>query len=235
MTGDTGSTHRIPVSRLARRGGHRFEIEPDAEARAALAARLDLTGLRKLRLAGGITPDTASDDSNGWRLDATLGATVVQPCGVTLAPVTTRIDEAVTRRYSPDATPPEALPEGEMEMPGDDTVEPLGAVIDLDAVLAEALALALPPWPRSDDAALGTVCAAPKGARAAEGDGPRRPSPGSKGCATGWPTMSTATAMTKTPPDDTRRHAGNRLPRLQISVFSLSHRNLGLNRRLCQD
>lgn len=161
MTGETGTTHRIPVSRLARRGGHRFEIVPDAEARAALAARLDLMHLRKLRLKGEITPDT----NNGWRLDATLGATVVQPCGVTLAPATTRIDEAVTRRYSPEATPADALPEGEMEMPEDDTIEPLGAVVDLDAVMAEALALALPPWPRSADATLNASSAAPGDAR----------------------------------------------------------------------
>ena len=177
MTGEIGSPHRIPVSRLARRGGHRFEIVPDAEARAALAVRLDLIHLRKLRLEGKIAPD----ERDGWRLDATLGATVVQPCGVTLAPVTTRIDEGVTRRYAPDATPPEARPEGEIEMPEDDTIEPLGAVIDLDTVLAEALALALPPWPRSDDAALGTVSAAPDGARADEGTAPRRPFAGLEG------------------------------------------------------
>ncbi|MDZ7710467.1 MAG: DUF177 domain-containing protein [Roseovarius sp.] len=177
MTGETGSTHRIPVSRLARRGGHRFEIVPDTPARAALAARLDLRDLRKLRLAGEITAD--DDATNGWRLDATLGATVVQPCGVTLAPVTTRIDETVTRRYSPDATPPEALPGDEMEMPEDVTIEPLGAVIDLDAVIAEALALALPPWPRSEGATLDAMAAAPADAR--PDDAAPRPFAGLKG------------------------------------------------------
>lgn len=159
MTGDGQAPHRIPVAQIARRGGHRFEIVPDAGARAALAARLDLIDLRKLRLEGAITPD----DARGWRLDAMLGATVVQPCGVTLAPVTTRIDETVTRRYVPGATPPEALPGDELEMPEDDSTEPLGAVIDLDAVLAEALALALPPWPRSEGATLGAVAAGPDG------------------------------------------------------------------------
>ena len=62
---------------------------PDAAARGALAEELGLLDLRKLRLSGRITPDGDS----GWRLDATLGATVVQPCVVTLQPVTTRIDE----------------------------------------------------------------------------------------------------------------------------------------------
>ncbi|MFB9150448.1 YceD family protein [Roseovarius ramblicola] len=167
---ETGTTHRIPVPHLARHGGHGFDIVPDAAARKALAAHLDLLDLRKLSLRGEIAPD----GPRGWRLDATLGATVVQPCGVTLAPVTTRIDEAVTRRYAPDVPAPGDLPGDEMEMPGDDTLEPLGAVIDLDAVLAEALALALPPWPRAEGAALDTDTATPDGA-APSGDAPRRP------------------------------------------------------------
>lgn len=171
MPAEAESSNRIPVPRLARRGGHRFEILPGASTRAALAARLDLLDLRKLGLRGEITPDGPRD----WRLDATLGATVVQPCGVTLEPVTTRIDEPVTRRFSPDATPPEALPADEIEMPEDDTLEPLGEVIDLDAVLAEALALALPPWPRVEGAALDTVAAAPDGAEPDEDVARRRP------------------------------------------------------------
>jgi uncharacterized metal-binding protein YceD (DUF177 family) len=177
MSDETGSSHRIPVPRLARQGGYRFEIVPGAKARAALAGHLGLLDLRKLGLRGAISPD----GTRGWRLDATLGATAVQPCGVTLAPVTTRIDETVTRRYSPDAPPPEALPEGEIEMPEDDTLEPLGAVIDLDAVLAEALALALPPWPRAGGATLDTATAAPGDAEPGAATAPRRPFAGLAG------------------------------------------------------
>jgi len=169
MSAETGSPRRIPVPSLARRGGHRFEIAPDAKARAALAARLDLLDLRKLSLRGEIAPEGSQD----WLLSATLGATVVQPCGVTLAPVTTRIDEAVIRRYSPDIPAPEVLPGDEMEMPEDDSVEPLTEVIDLDAVLSEALALALPLWPRAEGATLDEASAAPDGA--GPDDAPRRP------------------------------------------------------------
>ena len=39
-------------------------------------------------------------------------------------------------------------------MPDDDTIEPLPDVIDLGAVLAEALALNLPLYPRADGAHL---------------------------------------------------------------------------------
>ena len=120
-----------------------FVLEPPAEIRSELAERLNILGLRKLRLAGRLEPEGRSD----WRLVAELGATAVQSSVVTLTPVTTRIDEEVERLYlaqTPD------LPEGEeIEMP-DETVEPLPAALDLGAVMAEALALALPPWPRAE-------------------------------------------------------------------------------------
>ncbi|MEO1238284.1 MAG: YceD family protein, partial [Pseudomonadota bacterium] len=99
-------------------------------------------------LEGRMIPEGQSD----WRLEAKLGATVVQTCVVTLTPVTTRIDVPVTRRYLAYMEPvPDA---GEIEMPEDDTIEPLPGAIDLHAVLAEALALALPDFPRAPDASL---------------------------------------------------------------------------------
>lgn len=126
-----------------------IEIEPDAEARARIADRLGIPALRKLRFAGTLAPAGRRD----WLLEADLGATAVQTCVVTLDPVTTRIDERVTRRYLAHMDP---APEGtEVEMPEDDTAEPLPAALDLEEVMVEALALALPPYPRKSDAALG--------------------------------------------------------------------------------
>jgi uncharacterized metal-binding protein YceD (DUF177 family) len=148
------------VIRLADASRHRdlaVLIEPDAEARAALAADLGIVAVRKLRLEGVLRPLGRAD----WRLDATLGATVVQECVVTLAPVTTRIDEPVERSYL------ESMPEaeaGEVEMPEDDTAEPLPAALDLRDVLREALALALPPFPRADGVELGEVVVTEPGA-----------------------------------------------------------------------
>ena len=96
----------------------------------------------------GPPPDSTTLALLSWRvLLAELGATVSQACVVTLNPVTTRIDEPVERTYLEDMPDP---PEGEeIEMP-DETVEPLPAALDLGAVMAEALALALPPWPRAE-------------------------------------------------------------------------------------
>ncbi|MAU53870.1 MAG: hypothetical protein CMN17_16200 [Roseovarius sp.] len=160
MTQDGPESHLLPLARL-RRQRTEFEIVPDPAARRALAEALGLHDLRKLRLVGAVEPEGAHD----WRLAAMLGATVVQPCVVTLDPVTTRIDEPVTRRYGQQAEPPVHRPGEEVEMPADDTLEPLPEALDLMDVLAEALTLALPPFPRSPGAELGIARAAPKGVR----------------------------------------------------------------------
>jgi uncharacterized metal-binding protein YceD (DUF177 family) len=135
-----------------------FLLTPDAAARAALAGELGVSDIRKLRFEGRIVPDGRRD----WRLEGRLGATVVQPCVITLEPVVTRIDEAVARRYLADWKEPEAG--SEIEMPEDDTVEPLGPVIEPERVMAEALALAIPDYPRAEGAELGAVTAAGDGA-----------------------------------------------------------------------
>lgn len=123
-----------------------FSIVPDKSNCAALAEDLGILGVRKLRFEGHVEPDGAND----LRLAAKLGATVVQPCVVTLEPVTTRIDQTVSRSYLAELPD---VPEGdEVEMPEDDTAEPLPREIDLNAVMTEALSLALPDWPRADGA-----------------------------------------------------------------------------------
>jgi uncharacterized metal-binding protein YceD (DUF177 family) len=125
-----------------------FDIAPtDAEARA-IAALLDLQGLRKVRFAGRLTPLARG----GWRLDARLGATVVQSCVVTLDPVTTRIDQPVRRLWLADDAPRTA--EILVDPEEDDELEPLGDRIDLGRVALEALALALPAYPRKPGAGL---------------------------------------------------------------------------------
>jgi uncharacterized metal-binding protein YceD (DUF177 family) len=143
---------------LARRQPLDFALAPDAEARAALARTLGATGIAKLAFTGTVAPQGQGD----WRLEARLSATVVQPCVVTLDPVTTRIDETVVRRYLARWDEPEAG--SESEMPEDDTAEPLPAVIDPAAVMAEALALALPDFPRAEGVEMGELTATPPGA-----------------------------------------------------------------------
>ncbi len=120
-----------------------FELSPDITERKAIADRLGLSALKKLRFAGSVTPDGESD----WHLEAKLGATVTQPCVVTLAPVTTRIDETIVRRFV--SMPSEGPESEEYEMPEDETVEALSDVVNLSQMMEEALALVLPEWPRA--------------------------------------------------------------------------------------
>lgn len=149
-------TTALRVADLPQNAPTSFELTPDAEQRDALARDLGLLALRKLRFAGRITAQGKRD----WLLEAQLGATVVQPCVVTLEPVTTRIDAEVRRLFVAGLAEPEA---SEVEMTEDDTVEPLGAEIDPAAVMAEALALALPLYPRKPDADLGEAVFAEPG------------------------------------------------------------------------
>lgn len=142
-------SHRLRADRLPVRRVTAVDLIPDAEARARIAAALDLTALAGARLTGTLAPAPA----DAWAFDGRIQAEVVQPCGVTLAPVTTRIDEAVRRVWSPHAGTAPASGAEEVEM-GDDETDPLGAEIDLGAVLVEALALAVPPFPRAPGASL---------------------------------------------------------------------------------
>lgn len=130
---------------LGNRAKTPFSLAPSADERADLAQELGLSGIKKLTFEGEISPDGAKD----WRLTAKLGATVVQPCVVTLDPVTTRIDEKTSRRFLAEMPEIDGV---EIEMPDDDSIEELPNEIDLYDVLAESLSLAVPPFPRRADA-----------------------------------------------------------------------------------
>ena len=145
------------VAAIAGRRSTHVRFAPDAEARAAIAAALDLLDLRELRFDGEITPSGKRD----MQLAGRLQAVVVQPCGITLEPVVTRIAEEVLRQYLADYTETEAE---EVEIPQDDSIDPLPEVIDAAAVVIEALALALPLYPRAPGVELVQAVFAPPGA-----------------------------------------------------------------------
>jgi uncharacterized metal-binding protein YceD (DUF177 family) len=149
-------TKILRLADLTNRHATTFELVPTPEQRVAIAAHLDIPAVKKLLFTGEITPLGRGD----WQLTGKLGATVVQPCVATLAPVTTRLDEEIRRVYARDFTYPGGA---EAEMPADDTVEPLPQTLDLGVVMIEALSLSLPPFPRAAGAEMGQVLAAAKG------------------------------------------------------------------------
>ena len=153
-----GDTARLRLAALPRSGPHALLWEPDANGRARLAEAAGARTVRKVRLEGRLLPEGRRD----WRLRASLGATAVQDCVVTLEPVTTRIDVEVERLFA-DGLP--ADPAGETEMTGDaDMIEPLPDTLDLAALVAEVLMLELPEFPRAEGAGPGDARAAPPGA-----------------------------------------------------------------------
>lgn len=152
-----------PLSQIFRTGAlsmrkpTRFDLQPDRMTLNAIAAELGLIGLPAFRFRGEIRPAAARD----FVLEAELSAVIDQPCVVTLAPVRTKISDTVNRRYVADWVEPDG---DEVEMPEDDTAEAMPEVIDVGGVALEALALALPLYPRAAGAELGEVMATPPGA-----------------------------------------------------------------------
>ena len=139
-------THPLRTASLPTRKATRFDLKPDDATRAALAEELGITAIHALRFKGTLTPEGRQD----FRLEAQLDAEVEQPCTITLAPVRTVLRETLLRRYLADVPEPEGE---EVEIPADD-FEALPEVIDLGTVATEALALALPLYPRAEGAAL---------------------------------------------------------------------------------
>lgn len=149
-------SHQIRFADLPQRKPTVLRLVPDEGQLESLADRLGVDAMRKVRMDIQVTPGPGRD----WTLMGRLGATVVQPCVVTTDPVTTRIEEQLDRRYSPDMAEPAGE---EVEMPEDDSVEALPALLDLGAVLEEVLALAIPDYPRSAEAEELSLSAAPPG------------------------------------------------------------------------
>jgi uncharacterized metal-binding protein YceD (DUF177 family) len=139
-----------------------FDIAPTPEEAQRLARLLGARSVRKLRFSGRLT----RRGRGGFDLDARLGATVIQTCVVTLDPVTTRVDQQVRRSFLLGGPEPGA--EIVLSPEEDDDAEPLGERIDLGLVATEALALALPSYPRKPGVTFG-------GGAAPADDGETRP------------------------------------------------------------
>ncbi len=156
-------THMMKVADLDVHHPNPFDIRLSAKQRAQMAEALDIPEIRKLKFSGAVSASGQKD----WELRAKLGATIVQTCVVTLDPVVTRLDLPVARDFVPSL---EALYQGatvedgaEIEMPENENIEVLGQSIDIGTVLFEALALALPLYPKAENATLNQTTFAPDG------------------------------------------------------------------------
>ncbi len=157
MTETAFPTLPFRVAAISGRTTTHVKLRPSAPERALIAKSLGLIDLPALEFDGDIRPLGKRD----LILTGRLTARAVQACVVTLEPVPCTIDEAITRKFIEDWQEPEA---DEVEIPEDDTTEPLPEVIDAVSVVVEALSLALPLYPRAPGAALGEAVFAEPGA-----------------------------------------------------------------------
>jgi len=141
----TDFAHRLTLDRI--RDGDRLDLVADAEERAVVAERLGLASLERLDVHAVLHRDGATVHATG-RVKATLE----QRCVATGDPLSVRADEAFDLRFVPE--PRSAGGDEEFELAADDldTLFHDGQAIDLGAAIADSLALALDPYPRSPGA-----------------------------------------------------------------------------------
>ncbi|MDF2798180.1 MAG: hypothetical protein K0R85_924 [Devosia sp.] len=136
----------IRVDRLPATG-REIEVHPQAEALAALAEQLKLTGIEQFAAKLVATPLRG-----GIRVLGRLNARIVQPSVVTFEPVTQEIDEPVDRVFLPEPDQAhKATPGSELfiDLEDDDFPDHIdGPEVDLSPLLIETLALAIDPYPR---------------------------------------------------------------------------------------
>ena len=116
----------------------------------ALTGRLDL-----LALSDFIVEADVQKWRRGVRVTGTIKADVVQRCIVSLEPVPDQISESFDRGFLPEKDiVGETKPGQEVEIEDDDELgdlpDILGDTLDLGEIAAEALSLALNPYPRAE-------------------------------------------------------------------------------------
>ncbi len=143
MVNDFG--HRLTLDRI--RDGDRLDLVADAEERAEVAARLDLASIDRLDAHAVLRRDGTTVHCTG-RVKASLE----QRCVATGEPLAVRVDEAFDLRFVPELKTAGGDEEFELAADDLDTLFHDGQAIDLGAAIADSLALALDPYPRSANA-----------------------------------------------------------------------------------
>lgn len=134
--------HALALDRI--RDGERIDLVADDEERKAIADRLGLASLGRLEANAALERDGARVRAVGR-----VRASLEQSCVASGEPVAEHVDEPFDLLFIPG--PGEGAPDEEVEL-GEadcDTVFYDGAAIDLGSAIADTLALAIDPYPRS--------------------------------------------------------------------------------------
>jgi uncharacterized metal-binding protein YceD (DUF177 family) len=141
-------SRRVPLDRIGS-AGISERIEADAGERAALAGRFGWIGIEALSAEMVLVERAGGVDVEG-RLQASLN----QPCVVTGDPVPAVVDQKFRVRFvDPAILASGEEDEVELSESDLDVMEHDGGALDLGEAVAQTLALAVDPFPRSDAAA----------------------------------------------------------------------------------
>ncbi len=138
-------SHTTPLSEIGLKAVHHTLRASDSE-RAALAKRFGLIALDSLSAEVAL-----SSDDIGIIATGSFAADVMQVCVVSGTPVAAHVAESFAIRFSPE---PVFEPDSDIELEVEeaDSMFHDGRVIDLGEAVAQTLALAIDPFPRSPDA-----------------------------------------------------------------------------------
>lgn len=134
--------HHLRIDQI--RSGDRLDLVADDAERSAIAERLGLESLRRLDAHA-----TLARDGDTVRAEGRISAALEQSCVVTGDPVPAHVDEPFAILFVPEPT--DGSPDEEIELAEEDcdVVFYEGGAIDLGTAIADTLALALDPYPRS--------------------------------------------------------------------------------------
>lgn len=148
MSTDADFARPFTLAEAKRQAGC-ITLSADAEEREALARRFGLLALDALDATLSLTVE-----GDELHVAGHVTARATQACIASGEPVPEKIDEAIAIRFVPSARLEAAEEEAEIELDGAslDVIGYDGGAIDLGAMVADTLALALDPYPRSKDA-----------------------------------------------------------------------------------
>ena len=136
--------HQLHLNQI--RDGQRLDLVADEAERTAVAERLALAGIDRFEAHAAL-----ERDGENVRATGRIKAVLTQSCVATGEPVPAHVDEPFDLLFLPE---PSGGPDEEVELSEEDcdVVFHDGAALDLGAALADTLALALDPYPRSPSA-----------------------------------------------------------------------------------
>ena len=134
--------HRIAIDAI--RDGERVELVAGETERSAIAKRLGLLSLDRLEAHVSLERDKRRVCAEGR-----VRAALEQSCVATGEPVAEHVDEPFELVFLPEPRPGRSEEEVELAQEDCDVVFHDGSAIDLGSAIADTLALAIDPYPRS--------------------------------------------------------------------------------------